>query len=181
MADTISAHICLGGRIPRALVPDLCQIIRNLGVGLDWDQGLFQPLAEADLQTACTESGTAIPLRLCDHDASWGEFAELQEFLVKQQLPFDRYHDSKYEFSSELLCFRPDMGSFRFLTDADERIVVPAEHLAPAVELLNRAQRHLHRGEVPVAQALVRECLTILKEQLPASLPDVPPLEIVAD
>jgi len=181
MADTVSVHISLGGRIPRTLVPDLCQMIRNQGVGLDWDQGLFQPATETDLQTACTESGTAIPLRLCDHDAPWGEFAELQEFLVKHQLPFDRYHDSKYEFSSELLCFRPEMGSFRFLTDADERIVVLAERLSPAVEFLNRVQHHLHRGEVPAAQALVRECLSILYEHLPASLPDVPPLEIVAD
>jgi hypothetical protein len=180
MSDTISAHITLGGRVPRTLVQELCQVIRNQSAGLEWDQELFQPETEDELLAACRNAEGPTPLFLCDHSAPWGEFAELQELLVKHQLPFDRQHDSKYEFSSELLCFRPDMGSFHFLTNSDERIVVLAEILVPALALLKQVQRHLLRGATQEAEALVRQCLATLKEHLPPDLPVVPPLEIVA-
>jgi len=180
MADTMSAHITLGGRVPRSLVPELCQVIRNQSASLDWDQELFEPKTEADLLAACSSAEGATPLFLCDHGVAWGEFAELQEFLVKHQLPFDRHHDSKYEISSELLRFRPDMGSFHFLTNSDERIVVLAENMLPALALLKQVQRNLRRGAIQEAEPLVRQCLATLKEHLPPDLPAVPPLEIVA-
>jgi hypothetical protein len=180
MSDTMTVHITLGGRVPRLLVPELCAVIRSQSVALDWDQEWFQPEAEQDLLNACASADGPTPLFLCDHCAPWGEFRELQEFLVQHQLPFDRQHDAKFEFSSELLCFRPEMGSFHFLTNSDERIVVLAENLLPAVELLKQVQRHLLRGATQDAEALVRHCLATLKEHLPRDLPAVPPLEIVA-
>ncbi len=181
MVDTISTHITLGGRLPRKLVPELCEVISHHSVSLDWDQELFQPTCEGDLLAACRSSGSPTSLFLCDHSAPWGEFVELQKFLVRHELHFDRYHESKYEISSELLCFRPELGTFRFLTDADERVIVPAENLLPAVELLGQVQRRLLRGEVHEAEALLGRCRAMLGEHLPPNFQDVPPLEIAAD
>lgn len=44
-----------------------------------------------------------------DYQARNGWFEELEEFLKKHQVPFDRTNDSKYDIRPEVRHFRPDV------------------------------------------------------------------------
>src|SRR5215210_3066728 len=108
MPEEISAHITIGGRIPRELVSELCQLIGQEGVGLNWCSPAFEPATEQDLLAALDADESQ--LCLYADGAAWGEFQVLEPFLHAHQIPFDRHHDGKYDIISTILFYRPEQG-----------------------------------------------------------------------
>lgn len=107
MGERMPAEILIGGQVPAALVPQLCAAISASGASLDWGDPCFQPRAAQDLLDNCTAHDEAWLLQLCDAEASYGEFKELEAFLVAHGIAFDRFGDAKYEFDAEWVSFRP--------------------------------------------------------------------------
>lgn len=107
MGEHMPAEILVGGRVPTALVPELCAAITAAGASLDWGDACFKPSTAQDLLDNCTEHDKAVVLQLCDDQASWGEFKELEAFLVERAIAFDRFSDGRYEFDPEWVSLRP--------------------------------------------------------------------------
>lgn len=122
MSDRLCAEIRIGGNIPSSLVGELCRVIRDEGVGLEWGENGFSPENANDLTKALDDGGM---LCLKDAEASWGEFAELERFCVKHGIAFERETEGKYEFDPETSSFRPGMSEalVEVTNEAKERVV----------------------------------------------------------
>ena len=49
-------------------------------------------------------------LEFADNGARYGEFPELEKFLVEHKIPFDRYSTSHYEYEPKVASYRPERG-----------------------------------------------------------------------
>jgi len=179
MADRMAAEISIGGKIPASLVPDLCAVIADDHVCLDWGDRRFEPGSAKELMEATQELGTAENpvqlLWLCDDEARWGEFDSLEEFLVQHGIAFTRRSAGKYEYDAELVEYRPGMQSPCVIyLDLSGNPTVLASELSPAVASLAVALEHLEKGPAETVAESVREAHRLLHNQLP---PEVPPLE----
>jgi hypothetical protein len=73
---------------------------------------------------------------LSDPDARSGEFEELEEYLVQNNIPFDRFSDSYAEYEAEKKQYRPESGITGVtLTGGDGHTYVQAEDLRPLLEM----------------------------------------------
>ena len=103
-------------------------------------------------------------------------FEELEDYLVKQAIPFDRVSDGKYEHSPELRRFRPNV------IDGEGRVLQPS---------VDRTFLCDHDNRPMVASADINEALaeTQTREELAARLaglcgsdiPDLFPPSIVEE
>jgi hypothetical protein len=48
-------------------------------------------------------------IKFHDYQARDGQFEDLEELLVQEQVPFDRVSDHQYEYNAERVVFRPDL------------------------------------------------------------------------
>ena len=81
MAERMAAQIWIGGRLSANQVDELCGAIATEGVSLDWGDRRFCPSTPQDLLQARVEHHDSRVLWLCDGQASWGEFDDLESFL----------------------------------------------------------------------------------------------------
>ncbi len=65
------------------------------------------PLNQEYVQT-CTDENK--PLALYDDQARYGEFPELEEFCIANNLTFKRHSSPKYEYEGQIRFFSPDSG-----------------------------------------------------------------------
>jgi len=105
MSDRFPTQIEIGGRLKRSLLPGLMKVINEEGLQNVWGNGIQPITTEAEL-LQCVEDKH---LYLCDDERSWGEFPDLERFLVENDIAFDRSHSPRYECSGELVRFRPGM------------------------------------------------------------------------
>ncbi len=180
MADYVAAHITIGGRVPRRIVPELCEMICRQGVSLDWGEFDFCPKTAADLRRGCRKiSGTKV-LRLYSDEVVYGNLDLLQAFLASHELPFDRWHESKYDIPCELMVYRPDCDLRYFLTNLEGEIVVRSQPLVGLADLLQEAQHHLHVAAKSSALKALRRCQRLVAGHLPPAIAPLPNLTIVA-
>ena len=118
MSDRFSADITIGGAVPRSLVAALCEAISDSGAGLDWEGGCDPGCAE-DLLHLAEAEGARGTIRLHDCQASYGEFPELEAFLIANGIAFDRASEAKYEYDGEVLKFRPGHEPYHLLATQD--------------------------------------------------------------
>jgi len=181
MADYVAAHITIGGTVRERIVPNLCEAIVKQGVSLEWGEWNFCPESSEELLNARQDLASAKVLRVFCDEVAYGNFTVLQEFLVDHQLPFDRWHESKYEIPCELMVYRPD-GALRFhLTNLEGEIVVRAEPLTGLAELLQQTQTLLRTRGKQAASQVLRRCQQLVAEHLPLAIPPLTALTIVAD
>ena len=176
MADRMSAEIMIGGKLRRSWLDEF----PVSGLRLDWDEGVLPPLSEADLLAArMPDSGV---LRFCDYEAAWGEFQELEGWLREHNMPFHRYSGAKYEYSAELVQFRPDLRGKRnrdvsTLTTPDGDPVVSVAEVEKVVERMAKLAADRKRSADKRLQAWAR-LFRALTRILPPKLPPLPPFEI---
>lgn len=174
MPEMIAAHITIGGRVPSELVPQLCELISQEDLALDWGGKQFAPRTAEDLLSA--RQGQR--LQLFAETASWGEFKSLEQFLIEHQIPFDRHHDAKYEIASTALFYRPEFGCQEFLTDGNEEVLCQAAPLLELAASLRQVREQLSGGQISAAEDQLSACIDQLESHLPAEVPPLPQFEI---
>jgi hypothetical protein len=173
MSEPIPACISIGGKVPTSVVQQLCEAIQREGLALEWGDGHFEPQTAAELLDACQEMQGIRVLWLCDDQANWGRFSALEAFLAEHDIPFDLQSDGKFEYSPELIAFRPGGGPVRIFTSPSGEPVISAALLTPiktALEAaMNAGMQKDHRGclaQLEMARGALRNALP----------PEVPPL-----
>jgi len=162
MSDRFSAYIMIGGRLPKNRVPELLKAITDAGVSFEWGEAILQPTTEAELLQARHKG----KLFLCDAEARYGEFPELEQACRTLGLPYTRYSEGKYEYDPILSDWRPGMREplVRRSSNSSEAIYVPAKEVKKALQQLDA-------GRIGKAKSLLRS--------LCPEVPRLPPFRIV--
>lgn len=121
MTDRFPAEIHIGGPTPRHLAMQLIEVIVAEGVSLDEYGG---PIADAESTRFRLHEGAI--LSLFDTEAAGGQFAELEAFLARHNIHFDRHCDAYHQDDAEQVRYR-----------GGEPVIFPSNH---AGELLVRAE-----------------------------------------
>jgi hypothetical protein len=179
MADYMPGEILIGGPIRADLVPSLCQAITAQGVARDWNDADFFPESGEELLAAREDIQGVLLLHLCDVEASFGQFAELETFLEEHGISFRRRSDAKYEFDAELVEFRPGIGQVRFLTNASGKPFVPLADLAAVATALDQAASAATGESTAELMVQLQEIQRLAKDRLPLAVPPLKTLEIV--
>ena len=179
MADCMPACIALGGKVPGRVVNQLCTAIQAEGLSLDWGDSPFAPASDVDLLNARQEQNGALVLWLCDDQARWGRFGDLEAFLVKQQIEFDLQADGKYEFDPERVVYRPDLGPLELATDSTGRIVICADPVQAAAEAFSTVLERARSGQLKSFLEQAEAALADLRLALPPPYPQLTTFEIV--
>jgi hypothetical protein len=181
MAEHLAAEIWLGGNVSAALTPTLCKAIRDEYVSLDWGSGAFQPQTGNDLLEAVkNEVGETSLLWLCDDQARWGQFEQLEGFLRKHKIPYDRRSSGKYEYDAVFASYRPEQGLFTWPTNMEGEPIVAGSTLQKIEQQLAALVNSLKQNRVPPERIVPRlESLhKQLRRTLPPALPPLPTFEV---
>jgi len=163
MNSRFCASIRIGGRIERSNVDPLLKAIREAALRLKWGDAPFL-LQNAD---QLIQARGDKHLWLCDEQADYGEFLELEGACRKLGLSYSRHGEASFDCDAELADWRPGMK--KPLVRAGSNInshdsYVPTEAVRKAAALLEAGQPD------SALHALRRLCLDI---------PELPPFEIV--
>ncbi len=176
MADRIAAEIWIGGKLPRSLLEEFP--ISDLR--LDWDHNRLRSTTEADILAARDEDGL---LHFADDEAAWGEFEELEGWLRENKTPFRRRSEGKYEFSPELVEFRPDLKGKRnrnvyAITSPEGAPMVFVSDVEVITTRMAKLAANRKRSTTQRLQSW-EKLLQKLILVLPPKLPPLPPFQIV--
>lgn len=171
MSDRIAAEIFIGGAISRKQVAQLCSAITAQGVSLDWGDAEFRPESAGELLAERREYHGAQILALCDDQARSGCFESLEEFLIAERIPFDRYHEAKYEFDAELVWYRPGRPPTVIITDADRKPIVRSVAVARAQQQIAAVITALKKQGLTAPLRAARSVARTLTKALPRVRP----------
>jgi hypothetical protein len=161
MSDCLPGLIQIGGPIPRSLVPELLTRIKDEGLRWDWCGDAVSATTPEELLEELQRHNCET-LNVGDDAALGGAFPELEEFLVRQGIAFNRHSDAKYEYDGEVVFFRYGMeGPGWVRATQDGQPVVLLDGLRPVQALLRQADH--------------QQALAELNELLDA-IPPLPPL-----
>jgi hypothetical protein len=183
MADYMGAVIHIGGRVPKSLLPKLCRRIAAANVLTDWGGEVVCPGKASDLLALRRERDGAMLLSLFADDALWGEFTELEAFLQKHGISYDRLTDPRYEYDGEIVCFRPGNKPVCMQTNADHEPVVVASHIQAIDGRLAALGDGWKSGQLTAESALaeIDELRSVLAGLLPPGIPALESFEIAKD
>lgn len=108
MSDQFPGTISIGGFIPRALIPELLEVIQGEGLAYDYDES--PPKTEENLLEIARDPNNHGYLVLKNTDAYYGHFGDLEGFLISHQIPFHRHSDGYGEYDAEIEEYRPERG-----------------------------------------------------------------------
>lgn len=163
MSERMSAWIQIGGKVPRSKAEELCTAISSARVSLEWGDATFEPKSPEELLSVRKDDR----LCLCDNEASWGEFTELEETCRELGLPYTRCSDSNGTYDAERVDWRPGMEqphSRTCSTESGEKVLVAEESVRSALDALEA-------GNAPGAKRILQSLCPLI--------PPVPPFEIV--
>lgn len=166
MSDYMAAQITIGGCLSRAIAQRLCKVITQTGVSLDWDEARFEPAVPEELISARRTIDGEWLLSLMDNEARYGSFVDLEDFLVKHEIPFDRQSDSGHGYDACLVTYRPEAGRIEWLANSQGQPAVP---VAPIWDL-EEELRVLARANASrfLLQQMLRQALANLADAVPA-------------
>jgi hypothetical protein len=172
MSDRFAAQITIGGTIPRSLVEGLCNEISASGGSTDWGETNCEPSDERSLLNLRGENGT---ITLYDSEARYGEFPELEAFLIDHGIPFDRLSEAKWEYDGEVVKFRPVHELYHLLATQDGETSITSEEIEEIAKRLDYVDG-LSKRELLDLVVQVRDDL---RSVMGMDVPPVPPLVIV--
>ena len=164
MGEFFPGAIQIGGAVPRRLAPDLAQAITEVGALAEAEAAPAIFATAEDLHAAVDPVSGVI--RLYDHDASYGAFSSLEDWLREHGIAYDRQSDARYEYDGEAVFFRSGPGLRTFHATQDGAPTVCLDRLTPVRTLLRDALAERSPEKVRAALAELDEALG----------PDVPPL-----
>lgn len=163
MSERMSGWIQIGGKLPRSNPEQLCAAISTNRVSLEWGDATFEPKLLEELLAARKDER----LWLCDNEASWGEFPDLEQACRELGLAYIRCSDGASTYDAERVDWRPGMKAplARICSNkSGEKTLVAEDSVRHALEALEA-------GNAPGAKRILQNlCHTI---------PPVPPFEIV--
>lgn len=171
MSERFAGDITIGGAVPRSLVPEFCRVIADSGAGPDYEGGC-EPSTEEELLQLVGEDGTLV---LHDCQARYGEFPELEGFLVSHGIPFDRSSEAKYEYDGEIVKFRPGHGTYHMSATQEGEATISASEIEGIVKRLDEIEGMRKDQLLAVAES-VRDDLRSL---MAMDVPPVPRFETV--
>ena len=180
MGEHMAAEIEIGGKVAAALVPELCRVISQAEVGLDYGSYDFRPASAADLLEARRDTDDV--LLLIDDQARWGEFPELEAFLQEHNIPYTRRTEPKYEYDGEIVEFRPGSEPVAFTVNGAGEPIISASRLSGVDTALAQVLEQLVKGPEAVGAAtkLAQTAQQRLRQELPPQVPPLEPFEIEA-
>lgn len=163
MSSRFCASIRIGGQIKRSSVEPLLKEIRAAALSLEWGDAPFMPQNADELMAGRKDKH----LWLCDEQADYGEFPELETACRKLGLAYCRHSEASFDCDAELADWRPGMK---------KPLVRPGSNI------------NSHDSYVPIEA--VRKAIALLKagepqkalhalQQLCPKIPELPPFEIV--
>ena len=163
MSSRFCASIRIGGRIKRSKVEPLLKEIRAAALSLEWGDAPFLPQNADELMEGRKDKH----LQLCDEQANYGEFPELEAACRKLGLAYCRHSEASFDCDAELADWRPGMKEPLVRTGSNinsRDSYVPMEAVCKAVALFEAGQPN--------------KALHALRQLCP-DIPELPPLEIV--
>ena len=163
MSSRFCASIRIGGQINRSKVEPLLKAIREAAASLEWGDTPFLPKNAIELVEAWGEAW----LQLCDEQADYGEFPELEAACRKLGLSYSRHGEASFDCDAELAGWRPGMKKPLVRTGSNlnsQDSYVPIEAVRKALALLETGQPD--------------KALHALRPLCP-NVPELPPFEIV--
>jgi hypothetical protein len=137
MADRYPTKIRIGGPVKRERLAALIRAINAEELQSDWGSS-FPEIASGEQLLEHIEDGH---LTFCDEERAWGEFADLECFLVQESIPFNRWHAPRYEYDGELAQFRTGMKTpATAAVNDNEVIVIDAPEIQRVRDILKTAQ-----------------------------------------
>ena len=112
MSDHYPAEIRIGGPLPRAILPKLIRTTVGEGVSAE---GYGGPDADSEDLRKAFQEGKIVSLY--SDQARYGMFAQLEEFLVKHRIHFDRCSEAFCQYNAEIVSCR----------GGEEAIALPAD------------------------------------------------------
>lgn len=120
MANCVSAHILIGGRLARSRYPELIEAIRADNPAVDWDGTPFDPDDIPDGK----------PLALMDHDVANGCFEEIEGICRLHRLHYVRWSGaSPGSFPSVRIVYMGNGDPQQFLTTEEDEQVFSIERI----------------------------------------------------
>ena len=154
MSSRFCASIRIGGKIKRSKVEPLLKEIRAAALSLEWGDAPFTPQNADELLQACGGSW----LSVCDEQANYGEFPELEPACRKLGLSYCRHGEASFDCDAELADWRPGMK--KALVRAGSNINSHDSYV-PTAELLTSLTREM-TGFGPTAHTRSSENAEIL-------------------
>ncbi|MEW6048300.1 MAG: hypothetical protein AB1609_17795 [Bacillota bacterium] len=137
MAERIPATLWVGGSITREQYEEIKRLIEQEG----------DPFcSEVSPDSLVCRTGGAL----------WGEFEDLEQYLVQHGIPFNRHTEAKYEYDATLRVFRPGVLDEEVPANQDGNIVVLAEDIRQAIAATTAREDLVHRLE-----ELTRACVPL--------------------
>jgi len=163
MADRFAGQINIGGKIPAELKDNLAELIfaevTYLGTGCSEEIGAV----EAVYKQFDSAASMNLPVRFSDDQARYGEFPDLEAFLRKHNIHFDRQSDARYEYDGETVIFRGDK-EWTFNSTQNGELLVSYDKIREALEIVSAGD--------------LAKCLNAIQEIAP-DYPVLEPLEFV--
>jgi hypothetical protein len=129
MSDYFPAEISIGGQIYQNCLVQLIKKIEAEGASLN---GYGAPPATKDAIRSALKEGRII--RLYDDRALNGEFRDLEDFLLRNLIHFDRHCDASCESNAENVYFRGGMKILVLPSDQAGNILYRHEDLTEILD-----------------------------------------------
>ena len=163
MSERYCAWIRIGGRINASKTKSLLKTIREAGASLGWGEPLFAPESTAELIGKLQDDW----LCLCDDEARYGEFPELEAACRRLGLGYRRHTEAACMYDAEIVDWRVGMDKplvRRGSNENTDTVFVPDEAVRAAL--------------VDLEAGRVNQAMTTLKALCP-DIPDLPPFSVV--
>ena len=129
MADHFPGEIHIGGPIPRAALRKLIRAAVDEDVSLE---GYGGPDADAEDLRKAFQEGTIV--RLYADQARYGMFADLEGFLVKRRIHFDRSSEAFCEYNAEVVRYRGGKEAVVLPADQNGNVLLCREDIAAVLD-----------------------------------------------
>jgi hypothetical protein len=168
MAERFPTEISIGGTIKKEQIQALIDQINSEDLQHNWGSYCDRIETEEDLLKHKNDEGI---LWFCTESQVWGEFPDLEAFLVEQNISFNRHHSPRYEYHGELLQFRAGMETPSIATaDSDLVLMVDVSVVAGI-----RDKMRADKSAVGITDSL-KELDALCVD---FDIPELPPFEIV--
>jgi len=178
MTERMAAEIWIGGQLSTKQAEELRGAINDEWVSLQWGGGQFRPAGPRDLLQASVEHDDVQLLWLCNDQASWGEFADLEAFLQAHEIPYTRRSEAGGGYNGEIAEYRPPDDPVHMPVDSDGNPTVHVDTMRDVAKSLDDAMELLESREVRKAKVRLKKVRAALHEHLPPEVPPLPSFEI---